>query len=96
VRTALRFIFPILWAVSAEAQQNDWLIVPGERLGPIPTSITRAGLERLLGKANVHDQPVETGEGPWPGTVIFSQPPPGGALAIIWRDSRTIMSVMIC
>jgi hypothetical protein len=91
----MRFVLVVLCAAFLHAQQNDWLIVPGERLGPIPTDITRAGLDRLLGKDKVHDQEVDTGEGPEPVTVVFSETP-GAALAILWRDSRTIRQVMIC
>jgi hypothetical protein len=95
VNAALRFVFLILCAVSVRGQENDWLIVPGERLGPIRSDITRAGLDRLLGKARVHDQPVDSGEGPEPATVVFSEMR-GAALAIFWRDLRTISNVMIC
>lgn len=91
----MRFVLVVLCAVVLQAQQNDWLIVPGERIGPIPTSVTRAGLDRLLGKDKVHDQLVDRGDGPEPGTVVFSETP-GAALAIFWRDSRTVNDVRIC
>ena len=74
----------MLCAASALAQQNDWLIVPGKRLGPITLDTTRTDLEGLFGKTNVLDQPVETGEGPEPGTVVFPGMPTG-ALAILWQ-----------
>jgi hypothetical protein len=95
VNAALCFVFLVLCAACVRAQQNDWLVVPGERLGPIPSSITRAGLDQLLGKDRVHDQPVDSGEGPEPATVVFSETP-GAALAIFWRDNRTVRDVMIC
>jgi hypothetical protein len=94
VKAGLCFVFLVLCAVSMRAQQNDWLVVPGERLGPIPSDITRAGLERLFGNAQVRDQPVESGEGPEQGTVVFPETP-GATLGIFWRDSRMVR-VMIC
>jgi hypothetical protein len=95
VKAALRFFFLSLWAFCVPAQQNDWLVVPGERLGPISSTVTRAGLERLLGKANIRDQKVDSGEGQEPATVVFPEKP-GATLAIFWRDSGAIRDVIMC
>jgi hypothetical protein len=62
-------------AVSGWAQQNDWLIVPGERLGPITSSMTRADLVRLFGKAQVRDEMFDPAEGPGLATVVFPKTP---------------------
>ena len=94
MKAALRLIFPILWAVSLRAEQNDWLIVPGERLGPIRSDVTRAGLDRLFGKAQVRDEMFDPAEGPGLATVVFPETL-GATLVISWRDKR-IDRVMIC
>jgi hypothetical protein len=87
-------ILVMLCAASAMAQQNDWLIVPGKRLGPITSDTNRADLDRLFGKVSVHDQPVDSGEGPEPATVVFPKMPTA-TLAIFWQDGR-IDRVMVC
>jgi hypothetical protein len=87
-------ILIVLSAGPVLPQQNDWIIVPGKRLGPIAPNSTRADLDRFFGKANVHDQPVDSGNGPEPATVIYSSTPEL-ALSIFWAGSR-ISDVMIC
>ena len=84
----------ILWAVSVTAQENDWLIVPGERLGPITSSMTRADLVRLFGKAQVRDEMFDPAEGPGLATVVFPKMV-GATLVISWRDKR-VGGGMIC
>ena len=86
MKTTLLVAIVILCAVAGLAQQNDWVIVPGKRLGPITPDTSRTDLERLLGKGKVRDQPVETGEGPEPGTVVFPDEP-DAALAILWEPT---------
>lgn len=80
--------------VGFAAAQNDWTIVPGKRLGPIVAATSRADLERLFGKSNVEDKPVDTGEGPEPATVVFGGDP-SAALALLWRDNR-VNRVLVC
>ena len=91
------FTLVIFCAASALAQQNDWLIVPGKRLGPITPDTRRADLDRLFGKANVRDQPVDKGEGPDDATVVFPDLPAEG-LAIFWSQSGNgeVELVQIC
>lgn len=71
----------------ARAQKNDWLIVPGQRVGPITAATTRAELDTLFGKENVHDGSFEGGDVPEAATVVW-----GGdsstALAITWDRER--------
>jgi hypothetical protein len=68
------------------AQTNDWLIVPGVRLGPLTASSGRADLERIFGAAQVADRPVGMGDGSSrPGTVVYGDNP-SEALAILWTD----------
>ena len=87
--TALVAVF-----VGFAAAQNDWTIIPGKRLGPIVATTSRADLERLFGKSNVEDKPVDTGEGPEPATVVFGRDP-SAALALLWRDNL-IDRVLVC
>jgi hypothetical protein len=76
------------------ARQNDWLIVPGKRLGPITSNTSRADLVRLFGNDNVHDEPVDSGEGQEPATVVLAKTP-SAALAVFWQSGR-IDRVMVC
>jgi hypothetical protein len=78
MKPKLPFALVVLCAVSALAQQNDWLIVPGKRLGPITSDVTRADLDRLFDKASVKDKPVDSGEGPELATVVFPKMPAAG------------------
>jgi hypothetical protein len=83
-------IFLICAASSGFAQTkavaNDWLIVPGVRIGPITTASTGADLRRIFGAANVKDGPIYVGEGSEePGTVIFGSDRTR-SIAIRWRD----------
>jgi hypothetical protein len=94
MKTNLSFGLAILYAAFALAQQNDWLIVPGKRLGPVTSNTTRADLDRMFGRSSVQDQPVDSGEGPEPATVVFSEIPTA-ALAFFWRDGR-LDRVMVC
>ena len=91
---ASRLACAILCATLGMAQQNDWLLVPGKRLGPIRSDASRADLDRLFGKANVQDRPVDSGEGEEPATVVFPNVPTA-ALAIFWQDDR-MDRVMVC
>ena len=98
IKTAVPLAVVMLCGGSASAQHNDWLIVPGKRLGPIRPDTTRADLERLFGKSNVRDQLVDTGDvGPMPGTAVFPTMP-SRRLAIFWSESGTgeVAFVQIC
>ena len=86
------FALVVLSAVPLLGQQNDWLIVPGKPLGPIIANTTR--LDRFFGKVNVHDQPVDTGNGPEPATVIFFSKPEQ-ALSLSWIGNK-IGDILVC
>jgi hypothetical protein len=94
MKTVISFALVMLCAASALAERNDWVIVPGKRLGPITSNTTRADLNRLFGNANVRDLPVDTGEGPEQATVVFPKNPSAG-VAIFWQDNR-IDRAMVC
>jgi hypothetical protein len=80
------------------AQTNDWVIVPGVRVGPLTASSGRADLERIFGAAPMADRAIEMGDdSSRPGTVINPNNP-SEALAIVWRDeTRTLPEqVLVC
>ena len=80
-------------AISAFAQNNDWRIVPGERIGPVTAATTRADLPRLFPGAPAKDDEIELAEGVLePATQIAD-------LSIVWsakeRDAHPAR-VFIC
>lgn len=83
----------LLWLSVAWAQQTsfDWLIVPGERVGPITQSTSDAILAVIFGSENVAPVDVNLGEGfSAPGTVVYPDDA-SRRLEIVWTDSsRTI------
>jgi hypothetical protein len=85
VKVSLSFALAILFAASVVAQGNDWLIVPGKRIGPITPDTSRADLDRLFGKVNVLDRLIDAGEGDMePATVVFPHQT-DALLAIFWE-----------
>jgi hypothetical protein len=83
-----------LLAVSAAAQKNDWLIVPGQRVGPVTAATTRAELDELFGKENVREQNLDISDGPDVATVVY-RTDSSAALAITWEKEHAA-SVYIC
>jgi len=83
-----------LLAVSAMGQKNDWLIVPGQRVGPVTAKTTRAELDNLFGPENVHDGRFEGGDVPEAATVVY-EGDSSGALAITWDRERPA-TIHIC
>jgi hypothetical protein len=86
----LRVIGLILWVASVGfAQANDWLTVPGVRVGPITAGTTGADLRRMFGAGNVKDGPIDVGEGfEEPGTTVYATDA-SRALEIFWYDPET-------
>ena len=76
-----------LLSAAATAQKIDWLVVPGQRVGPITAMTTRADLDALFGKENVRDGSYQGGDAPEAATVIFGSEP-GTALAVTWDRER--------
>ena len=72
----------------------DWLIVPGNRIGPITATTSHTDLIRLFGKGNVEDKPMDTGDGPEPATVVFDGQVSKN-LVILFKDDR-ITDVLVC
>ena len=88
VRRALvaGFLTPLLGAAGATPVQHDWLIVPGERVGPVSADSTAAGLRRSLGEDLVTNVSIGMGEGEREeGTIIYPDDPTH-SLAILWHD----------
>lgn len=66
--------------------QADWLIVPGERVGPLTAASSATDLIGVFGAENIRDEPYPLGEGESePGTVIFPDDPTR-RMAILWND----------
>jgi hypothetical protein len=75
--------------VSARALAADWVIVPGERVGPIDAGASEAKLVELFGAANVKrvSFEVEPGEAV-PATTVFADDSTRRAI-VLWRDPET-------
>lgn len=92
----------LLWAAAAvrpASDGNDWLIVPGKRIGPITAKTTRADLVRLFGEKNVEDSDIVVSDGGRePGTVVFGGEP-DAVLGILWTSDNadaTVSGVVVC
>ena len=81
-------------ATFAGAQKIDWLIVPGQRVGPITGTTTRADLDAMFGNENVQERNLDIPEGPEAATVVFGNDP-SAALAITW-DKEHVSTIHIC
>ncbi len=92
LRTSI--VLAILLVGSAAAQRADWLIVPGQRVGPITASTTRADLNTLFGKENVRDGGFDNSDLPEAATVVFGSDA-SAALAITW-DKEHASTIHIC
>ena len=68
------------------ASATDWIIVPGERAGPIKRDSGEQDLINEFGAANVKESAIDVGEGMTePGTIIFPDDATKTAF-ILWRD----------
>ena len=72
--------------LAGQAPANDFVIVPGVRVGPVTSSAVRADLPRLFPGATVEDQELELDEGLiFPATMV-ARSTPTESLAIVWTD----------
>lgn len=70
------------------AQQPDYLIIPGTKVGAITRASSEADLKRIYGARNVRRTQVSLGEGEYaPGTVIFAGDS-SKIVKITWKDDR--------
>jgi len=84
----------VLTGAAAAQQKNDWLVVPGSRVGPITAATTRAELNTLFGKENVRDGSYEGGDAPEAATVVMGSDS-SASLAVTWSNER-VSSVYVC
>jgi hypothetical protein len=79
----------VLSAAAACAQAADWLIVPGQRAGPIDARTSEARLIELFGAANVAPAAFQVEPGvTLPATVLFVHDVDRRAL-VVWSDPET-------
>ena len=77
----------MLLAALPSLQAHDWVIVPGERVGPVTAETTEAELVQLLGAEHVKPTEVHVGEGFFePGAILYDEDPTR-RLHVIWSDS---------
>lgn len=73
--------------MAGQGTENDWLIVPGVRVGPITASTVRADLRRLFAQTAVSDGELELDEGMvFPATFV-ARGTPAESLAIVWTGA---------
>lgn len=82
MRFALAFLITAS-AVCAQKQTNDWLIVPGVRVGPITASTAPDDLVRIFGARNITEDSIFFGDIEFPGLTI-KEGRPEDSLAIAW------------
>ena len=78
----------LLQATFAQADEvaNDWLIMPGVRIGSITAVTSEAMLGAAFGEANIERADIYLGEGLYEtGTAVYSNDPER-RLDILWRD----------
>ena len=76
----------VLGPAATFAQNVDWVIVPGKRVGPIDVGASEARLVDLFGRANVANEAFEVEPGvTMPATVVFASDPTRRAI-VLWRD----------
>jgi len=86
----------VLFTIALMGESNDWLIVPGTRVGPITAATTHAELVKLFGAANVVDEEVTvTDVGPDKGSVIFKNRP-FDSVTVVWSSGGKISMVVPC
>lgn len=79
---------PILVAVAVASTAfaaNDWLLVPGVRVGPITGSAVPSDLRRIFAEASIQDDEIELDEGMLQPATLVYQGNPSETLAIAWN-----------
>ena len=84
----------LLLATPAAAQKNDWLIVPGQRVGPVTAATSRADLDAIFGKENVQERNLDASDVPEAATAVYPSDA-SAALAITWDRERPA-AIRIC
>ena|ERR1700751_5972814 len=83
----VRLVAALLIALfCAWGQENDWLIVPGKRVGPVTFATTRTDLVKFFGLKSVADAEILSSDfAAQSGTTIYLDRP-DMSLAIYWAD----------
>lgn len=69
------------------AAEHDWLLVPGERAGPITANTSEAMLNQFFAEDEIEIGEIAIGEGfTEPGAVVYPNDP-SQRIEIIWRDA---------
>src|SRR5271166_2376187 len=70
--------------MAGQGPVNDWLIVPGVRVGPVTARTVRGDLQRLFPQSTVGEGELELDEGMvFPATMV-ARGTPAESLAIVW------------
>jgi hypothetical protein len=82
-------------AMSAQsAVAEDRTIIPGERVGPITSTTSRADLAEIYGEGVLNDQPIPMGEGTTePGTVV--ELGPEDHFSVVWADDSQTEPLLV-
>ncbi|MBD2256560.1 hypothetical protein [Pseudanabaena sp. FACHB-2040] len=80
-------------ALANEAALQDTVVVPGERVGPIRPTTSRAELAELFGEEQLRDEEINVGEGfTEPGTVVDLGE--DRRLTVVWTDDSRSKPLM--
>lgn len=78
--------FLYLTATHAQQVSMDWLIVPGERVGPITPTTSEKLLETFFGPENVERTDMYVGEGfTEPGSAVYPRDA-SRRIEVVWTD----------
>jgi hypothetical protein len=92
----VKVLIGLLLFTGALMGANNWLIVPGARVGPIAAATTHADLVDIFGAANVVDEEITISDGgPEPGTAVFKNRP-YDSLVIVWSPEHKISKIVFC
>jgi hypothetical protein len=85
--------FAILIALAAPSfvmgqQANDWLLVPGVRVGPLTAKAVRADVDKLFPGSTVKDDELELDEGFVLPATFVNREKRAESLAIVWKDGH--------
>jgi len=85
----LLILCTVRFGYSQRTVAKDWVIVPGNRVGPIKGQTSEKDLVRIFGQKNVRQADIEIGEGETePGTILFPDDQTKTAF-VFWRDTTT-------
>lgn len=88
---AVTILFGVCYATDvadagAGGQEVDWMIIPGERIGPVTAESSAAALRATLGGELVVDRRIGLGEGEIEAGTLVYPDDATATLAILWHD----------